>query len=193
MKLLCFRKGTAKGCAAPGCTCLHRYDDGYCNLHRNLAFAHAPAPVPEPSATRSPLAPPYPSHSPPANPAANRQVTVRGAALRGFRNLGNTCYMASALQCLSHIQVLSEFFLDGYYEVELNADNFLGTGGKLARAYSKLLEEMHAPNAQAGAKGGYGASHASAVSPTDFKRQLSKFAPQFDGYDQHDSQVGSRC
>jgi ubiquitin C-terminal hydrolase len=53
----------------------------------------------------------------------------------------------------------------------------LSLGGKLALAFGSLMEKLW--------RGGV--SH---VSPKLFKWQLSKFAPQFSGYAQQDSQVG---
>jgi hypothetical protein len=46
----------------------------------------------------------------------------------GLDNLGNTCYMNSMLQCLSHVQPLTQYFLDGRHLRELNVDNVLGCG-----------------------------------------------------------------
>lgn len=60
----------------------------------------------------------------------------------GLQNLGNTCFMNSALQCLSNTPDLTRYILAGAWRDELNRDNPLGMSGEVARAYANLIDKL---------------------------------------------------
>lgn len=93
------------------------------------------------------------------------------AGVTGLSNIGNTCFMNSGLQCLSNTEELTKYFLSKMYKNDINSNNPLGLGGKLAKAYASLLEDIWI-------------SKNSKTVPSDLKRVLGKRVARFSGYGQ---------
>ncbi len=93
----------------------------------------------------------------------------------GLRNLGNTCYMNSGLQCLSNTKYITDYFMSNKFQKDINYKNNLGTKGNLACSYAELIREMWTGNKES-------------LSPHQLKSMIGKFATQFTGYGQQDSQ-----
>lgn len=111
----------------------------------------------------------------------NRLTPTGGTT--GLYNLGNTCYMNSALQCLVHIPELRDYFLYNCYEAEININNPLGYKGYVARAFSGLVQNLFGGKALASCS-----NLSSSYSPTGFKGTIGHVNSMFSGYMQQDSQ-----
>lgn len=62
--------------------------------------------------------------------------------LTGLNNLGNTCFMNSALQCVSNTRPLTLYFLSKMHMYELNRTNPIGMKGHIAKRYGDLIQEL---------------------------------------------------
>jgi ubiquitin carboxyl-terminal hydrolase 8 len=115
--------------------------------------------------------------------------------LSGLKNLGNTCYMNSTIQCLSAAIPFAKYFksksslppllpllctdppplTDGHYRKDINTVNPLGTKGHLANAVAELIRMLWAQQYVF-------------LSPVTFREQICRVASQFRGSEQHDAQ-----
>jgi len=93
----------------------------------------------------------------------------------GLRNIGNSCYLNSILQCLNQIAPLVKYFIDGTYLDHINKGNPLGSGGKVAAAYANFLTDVWSGDYEI-------------LSPRTLKDIVGAFAPRFNNRYQHDSQ-----
>ncbi|XP_078389615.1 ubiquitin carboxyl-terminal hydrolase 2a isoform X1 [Cetorhinus maximus] len=108
------------------------------------------------------------------SPARDMPNSKTSQGLVGLRNLGNTCFMNSILQCLSNTRELRDYCIQNTYRRELN--NRSRTNTALMEEFAKLLQAL------------WTSSSNDPISPSEFKTQIQKYAPRFVGYNQQDAQ-----
>ena len=94
--------------------------------------------------------------------------------LCGGKNLGNTCFMNSSIACISNCLELTYYFLSGDYKKDINKENKLGMGGRLAKSWEALLHQYWVEKTRVG-------------NPAEFKKTLGDKVKMFRGFGQQDS------
>ncbi|XP_034942998.1 ubiquitin carboxyl-terminal hydrolase 20 [Chelonus insularis] len=108
----------------------------------------------------------------------SKDFSGKPRGLVGLQNIGNTCYMNAALQALSNVVPLTQFFLECGHMV-----NYIAKERKpgLSLSYMNLIKDMWNRKTR-----GY-------VVPNGILSGIRAVNPMFRGYHQHDTQEFLRC
>jgi hypothetical protein len=118
----------------------------------------------------------YGSRTGPASATSTSSFNYE-AGVVGLRNLGNTCFANSVLQCLNCIPEITEYFVSGLFRSHINSVNTFGSRGQLANAYFRFLQNC------------WSGKNRVIDNHRDIMHVIANRNPVFAGYEQHDSQV----
>ena len=70
------------------------------------------------------------------------QGSGRPGGMAGLQNLGNSCFLNSAVQCLAQTQPCKSLFPASAYQGNINEENPKGSKGKLVRAFGDVVQAL---------------------------------------------------
>lgn len=101
----------------------------------------------------------------------SNSTTNSSGGLNGLKNIGNTCFLNSVVQCLSNTKSLMEYLTSRQYISDIRSDS----KGALLKVFADLIQELWQGEGK----------H---INTSAFKNQIQRYAPRFGGYLQHDAQ-----
>jgi ubiquitin carboxyl-terminal hydrolase 4/11/15 len=102
-------------------------------------------------------------------------VNLDQSGLCRLVNMGNSCYLATVIQCFAHLEVMHDYFAQPEeWKNECNWENVKGTHCEVVEAFAEVLKDLWKPDN-------------SKVSPRAFKFTVGKFVPQFAGQSQQNA------
>jgi len=126
----------------------------------------------------------------------NTSESLMGDGIVGLHNMGNTCYMNSSIQCLSHTPILRDYFTSKAYLNDINKTNPLGYQGRLAQVSAVLINTLWKKNPHSRIlsskrllqRQNAPLSNVPCITPKTFKDTLGRLNEDFCGNEQHDAQ-----
>ena len=103
------------------------------------------------------------------------KITNSKYGICGLKNLGNSCYLNTSIQCLSNCWEITNYFLRDQYKKDINLSNPLGSNGKICEAYSEVIKKLWLEKEEN-------------YAPKSFKKILSEVNPMYSGNIPQDSQ-----